>query len=82
MSQLFNLFENDKEEMGNFIAHDLSIHKQYYKLPDETLKISPVSKILLAMESGHLHEIRQNFRKTTCYQKMMKLLIMKMKQRK
>lgn len=58
MSQLLNLTSNDKEQLANFMGHDLAIHNNYYKLPDETLQISRISKILLAMESGHLHELR------------------------
>lgn len=58
MSQLLNLTSNDKEQLANFMGHDLAIHNDYYKLPDETLQISRISKILLAMESGNLHELR------------------------
>lgn len=58
MSQLLNLTSNDKEQLANFMGHDLAIHNDYYKLPDETLQISRISKILLAMESGNVHELR------------------------
>lgn len=58
MSQLLNLTTNDKEQLAKFMGHDLAIYNNYYKLPDETLQISRISKILLAMETGHLHEIR------------------------
>lgn len=58
MSQLLNLSTNDREQLANFMGHDLSIHNEYYRLPDNTLQVSRVSKILLAMESGQLHELR------------------------
>lgn len=58
MSQLLNLTSNDKEQLANFMGHDLAIFNDYYKLPDETLQVSRISKILLAMESGNLHELR------------------------
>jgi len=58
MSQLLNLSNNDREQLANFMGHDLAIHNEYYRLPDETLQISRVSKILLAMESGKLHELK------------------------
>lgn len=35
-----------------------SIHNQYYRLPDDTLQLSRVSKILLAAESGQLHKLK------------------------
>jgi len=40
------------------MGHDLTIHNEYYRLPDETLQISRVRKILLAMESRKLHELK------------------------
>lgn len=40
------------------MGHDLAIHNDYYKLPDETLQISRISKILLATESRKLHQLR------------------------
>lgn len=52
MSQLLNLSTSDREQLANFMGHNLSIHNEYYRLPDEKLQISRVSKILLAMESG------------------------------
>lgn len=58
MSQLLNLTNNDREQLANFMGHDLSIHNEYYRLPDNTLQVSRVSKILLAMESGKLHELK------------------------
>lgn len=58
MSQLLNLTTNDREQLANFMGHDLSIHNQYYRLPDNTLQLSRVSKILLAVESGNLHELK------------------------
>lgn len=58
MSQLLNLTKNDREQLANFMGHDLENHNAYYRLPDETLQISRVSKILLAMESGNLHQLK------------------------
>lgn len=58
MSQLLNLTTNDREQLANFMDHDLSIHNKYYRLPDNTLQLSRVSKILLAVESGRLHELK------------------------
>lgn len=58
ISQLLNLSTNDREQLANFMGHDLAIHNEYYRLPNETLQISRVSKILLAMESGNLHELK------------------------
>lgn len=58
MSQLLNLTKNDREQLANFMGHDLKIYDEYYRLPDETLQVSRISKILLAMESNNLHKLR------------------------
>jgi len=58
MSQLLNQYNNDREQLANFMGHDLAIHNEYHRLLDETLQISRVSKILLAMESGNVHELK------------------------
>lgn len=40
------------------MGHDLAIHNEYYRLPDNTLQLSRVSKILLAAESGKINELK------------------------
>ncbi|KAF0703116.1 Uncharacterized protein FWK35_00031610, partial [Aphis craccivora] len=40
MSQLLNLTNSDREQLANFMGHDLAINNEYYRLPDEALQIS------------------------------------------
>lgn len=58
ITQLLNLTTNDREQLANFMGHDLAIHNEYYRLPDNTLQLSRVSKILLAVESGKINELK------------------------
>ncbi|XP_060875396.1 uncharacterized protein LOC132952418 [Metopolophium dirhodum] len=58
ITQLLNLTTNDREQLANFMGHDLAIHNEYYRLPDNTLQLSRVSKILLAAESGKINELK------------------------
>lgn len=58
VTQLLNLTTNDREQLANFMGHDLAIHNEYYRLPDNTLQLSRVSKILLAAESGKINELK------------------------
>ncbi|KAJ8049917.1 hypothetical protein HOLleu_02882 [Holothuria leucospilota] len=37
------------------MGHDISVHRQYYRLPQEVLLLAKVSKHLLASEAGKLH---------------------------
>jgi len=40
------------ELLANHLAHDISIHREYSRLPESTLNLAKVGKILLAFESG------------------------------
>ncbi|XP_029685193.1 uncharacterized protein [Takifugu rubripes] len=52
MSQVLNLEENDCDQLADFLGHDIRIHRQYYRLPQGTLQLARMSKVLLAMEGG------------------------------
>ena len=52
MSQILNLSENELDILARFMGHDIKVHREYYRLPDETLQIAKVSKLLLRMEKG------------------------------
>lgn len=52
MSQVLNLEENDCDQLADFLGHDIRIHKQYYRLPQGTLQLARMSKVLLAMDAG------------------------------
>ena len=52
LSQLLNLEENEIEMLATFLGHDIKVHREYYRLPNETLQVAKCSKLLLAMEKG------------------------------
>lgn len=58
MTQLLCLSDNDRQQLATFMGHNLSIHDEYYRLPNETLQLSRVSKILLAVDSGRFEELK------------------------
>lgn len=41
-----------KWTLAKFLGHDIRIHREYYRLPEETLQVAKVAKLLLAMEQG------------------------------
>jgi hypothetical protein len=44
------------------MGHSVDIHKEYYRLPDDVAQMAKISKLLLALESGKIKEIKgQNF---------------------
>lgn len=58
LSQLLNLKENELDILTDFLGHDVRVHREFYRMPQETLQVAKVSKLLLAMEKGVLSEQR------------------------
>lgn len=54
VSQLMNLQDNELDILASFLGHDIRTHRQYYRLPEETLQIAKVSKVLLKTERGDI----------------------------
>ncbi|XP_060522382.1 uncharacterized protein LOC132699597 [Cylas formicarius] len=52
LTQLFNMSENDMEQLASFMGHTLGIHRQSYRLPDDIYQTSRISKLLILMENG------------------------------
>lgn len=52
LTQLFNMSENDLEQLASFMGHTLGVHRSSYRLPDDVYQTSRISKLLLLMEEG------------------------------
>lgn len=52
LSQLFNLKENELDILANFLGHDIRVHREFYRLPEHTLQVAKVSKLLFTLENG------------------------------
>lgn len=52
LSQVLNLDSGDMEMLARFLGHDIAVHKEYYRLPEDTLQLAKCSKLLLVMEKG------------------------------
>lgn len=52
LSQILNLKENELDILANFLGHNVRIHREFYRLPQQTLEIAKVSKLLISMENG------------------------------
>ena len=50
LSQIMNLRENELDQLAGFLGHDIRIHREFYRLPDSTVQIAKISKVLMAME--------------------------------
>ncbi|KAK2904486.1 hypothetical protein Q8A73_011143 [Channa argus] len=54
LSQILNLKDNELDQLANFLGHDIRVHRSYYRLPEATIEIAKISKLLMAMEKGTL----------------------------
>ena len=58
MSKVLNLKDNEMDDLADFLGHDIRVHRQYYRLPEGTLQLAKISKILMALERGELSEFK------------------------
>lgn len=54
LSQILNLKDNELDVLANFLGHDVRIHRDFYRLPEDSVQVAKVSKILVASEQGTL----------------------------
>ncbi|KAJ8306755.1 hypothetical protein KUTeg_015692, partial [Tegillarca granosa] len=52
--EIFALLNNELDVLAKFMGHNIKVHREYYRLPENTLQLAKVSKILLNLESGNL----------------------------
>lgn len=58
ISQVLNLQENESDQLADFLGHDIRVDRQYYRLPQGTLQLAKMSKVLLAVEKGTLSQYK------------------------
>lgn len=52
MCQIMSLSENELDILSNYLGHDIRVHRAFYRLPDPTLQVAKLSKLILAMEGN------------------------------
>ena len=58
MSQLLNLKNNELDQLAQFMGHDVRVHRQFYRLPNDIVQTAQVVKVLMAMDSGTIAHFR------------------------
>lgn len=58
LSQILNLNETSQDILATFQGHDIRVHREFYRLPEDTLQIAKVSKVLHSINSGSLDKYR------------------------
>ena len=52
MSQILCLKDNELGVLATFMGHNIQVHTEFYRLPENTLQGAKIAKILLLMEKG------------------------------
>ncbi|XP_038055807.1 uncharacterized protein LOC119727811 [Patiria miniata] len=52
VSQIMNLQENELDLLASFLGHDVRTHREFYRMPESTLQVAKLSKVLLKMDKG------------------------------
>ena len=55
---MVNLKDHELDVLADFMGHDIRIHRQYYRLPEQTFQAAKIAKLLLAVEKGELASFR------------------------
>jgi len=61
MSQILNQKNHELDQVtqvAQFLGHDVRMHREYYRLPNDIVQTAQVAKILLAMENGTIGDYR------------------------
>ena len=58
VTQIAQLNEGELEQVANFMGHDLKVHREFYRLPTNTIQMAKVSKLLLALDEGKIKSIK------------------------
>ena len=54
LAQVLNLSESSHDIMATFQGHDIRIHREIYRLPEETMQIAKVAKLLYCINDDSI----------------------------
>jgi hypothetical protein len=60
MSQNLNLTNIELDQLSVFMGNEVRVHREYYSLPESTIQLVNIFKILIASEKGKLHQFKGN----------------------
>ena len=58
LSTVLKLKTTELDQLADFFGHNISVHRKQYRLPEGTLQLAKISKVLLALEQGWLGEYK------------------------
>ena len=57
LSQVLCLKDNELDVLAGFMGHDIKVHREYYRLPENTLQTAKVAKLLMLLEKGQIGQV-------------------------
>ncbi|KAF5276948.1 hypothetical protein FQR65_LT16128 [Abscondita terminalis] len=52
--QLLNLNENETDWLARHLGHDIRVHRDFYRLHENTVEATKISRLLIAVENGDI----------------------------
>ena len=52
VSQILDLHENELDWLARHLGHDITVHREYYRLHESTIELAKVGKILATVDEG------------------------------
>ncbi|KAJ4935949.1 hypothetical protein JOQ06_017474, partial [Pogonophryne albipinna] len=46
------------DQLADFLGHNIEVHRKHYRLPEGTLQLAKINKVLLALEQGRIGEYK------------------------
>ncbi|XP_016309118.1 uncharacterized protein LOC107663407 isoform X4 [Sinocyclocheilus anshuiensis] len=54
LSTVLNMTETEMDQLANFLGHDIKINREFCRLPEKSLQLAKICKVLMALEQGRL----------------------------
>jgi hypothetical protein len=54
LCQVLNMKRHELDLLAQFMGHNIAVHREFYRLPNDTLQMAHIAKIFLLMENGTL----------------------------
>lgn len=58
LSTVLNIKTTELDQLADFLGHNIAVYQKHYRLPEGTLQLAKISKVLLAMEQARLGEYK------------------------
>ncbi len=52
LSTVLNMTDTEMDQLANFLGHDIRIHREFYRLPEKTLQLAKISKVVMVFQQS------------------------------